>query len=136
MRSLSLIQFKKRSVGLMWLMLGVYVWLSSVVQLDHSDDVRAVITQSALSMALAAPTHQSPAATRVFGKLERAAHVAPVQPCAACEWVASVHIASTPSLEFVHLPVGYEMARAQQFESALLQRDNRLVTLRGPPAAA
>ena len=136
MRSLSLLQFKKRSLGLIWLMLGVYVWLSSVVQLDHTDDVHAVITQSALSMALAAPLSPAAGAPHASGKIGRAAYNAPAQPCAACEWVASVHIAGAPALEFVHLPVSYELKRARQFESALLQRDNRLVTLRGPPAAA
>ena len=82
MRSLSLIQLKKRSLGLMWLMFGVYAWLSSVVQLDHTDDLRAIHrTQSALCpMALAAPvcsvnSMTPPACSAKLGR--KAVHAAP-----------------------------------------------------------
>ena len=142
MSRFSLIHLKKRTLGLMWLMLGLYAWLSSFAQLSHTDDLHSALVQAAVSSAYAdtgtgiAPATAARNAPALLPATARSvAHDAPAEPCAACEWVASVHTVSTPSFTLAGQPFSYALARTARFPSALLQRSIRITRLRGPPAA-
>jgi hypothetical protein len=97
----------------------VYVWLSAILPLSHTDDLR--------NFATVTPSHAAASIAAVKP-------LAPEGPCLACEWSGIVHAASAPvaSVAYEHSALA---AVADRVPTVLHLHcfDDRF--LRGPPSS-
>jgi hypothetical protein len=110
---------KTRKIGLF--MAIVYIWLSAVVELTHTDDLRAFATVYS--------TSQVPA------QLQSCLPPVPDQPCLAHEWSGAVHSA-TAATTTVALESQGVATCTDPIPAALHLRCFDHNYLRGPPSAS